>query len=190
MNTALLVMDVQEGIVERLANSEQLIANVVSAIASARRYEVPTIFVRVAFRPGWPEVSDRNQSFTALTSTAGSTFDENNPATQIHRSLVPQPHEPIVTKRRVSAFAGSDLEVLLRAMNVTHLVLTGISTSGVVLSTLREAADRDFELTVIEDCCADHDDEVNRVLMTKVFPRQAIVESLADWSATLEAESN
>jgi hypothetical protein len=47
----------------------------------------------------------------------------------------------IVTKRRVSAFTGSDLEVVLRAAGTEHLVLTGIATSGVVLSTLRQAAD-------------------------------------------------
>jgi len=52
-----------------------------------------------------------------------------------------------VTKRRVSAFAGSDLHVLLRAGGIEALVLSGIATTGVVLSTLRQAADLDFSLT-------------------------------------------
>jgi nicotinamidase-related amidase len=64
---------------------------------------------------------------------------------------------------------------------VQHLVLTGISTSGVVLSTVREAADKDLRLTVLSDCCADNDDEVHQVLMNKVFPRQAEVISLDNW---------
>ena len=83
--------------------------------------------------------------------------------------------EVIVTKRRVGAFATTDLESVLRAPQVTCLVLLGIATSGVVLSTVRWAADADFALVVLEDCCADGDEEVHRVLMHKVFPRQATV---------------
>jgi nicotinamidase-related amidase len=90
-----------------------------------------------------------------------------------------------VVKKRVSAFTGSDLEVLLRSMNADHLVLTGIATSGVVLSTLREAADRDYRLTVLADACADRDDEVHRVLVEKVFPRQAVVSTTAEWIKSL-----
>jgi isochorismate hydrolase len=58
---------------------------------------------------------------------------------------------------------------------VTRLVLLGIATSGVVLSTVRWAADADYEIIVLEDCRADADEEVHRVLMQKVFPRQATV---------------
>jgi nicotinamidase-related amidase len=75
----------------------------------------------------------------------------------------------------VSAFAGSDLEMILRAQGTQSLVLLGLATSGVVLSTLRQAADLDFTLQVIEDGCADADPEVHQVLMKKVFPRQAQV---------------
>jgi nicotinamidase-related amidase len=90
-----------------------------------------------------------------------------------------------VVKKRVSAFSGSDLEVLLRSLGVGNLVLSGIATSGVVLSTLREAADRDYELTVLSDACADADDEVHRVLIGKVFPRQAEVISVEEWAGRL-----
>ncbi len=54
-----------------------------------------------------------------------------------------------------------------------------------VLSTLRQAADLDFGLTVLRDCCADADPEVHRVLMEKVFPRQAEVTSITGWTASL-----
>jgi nicotinamidase-related amidase len=87
----------------------------------------------------------------------------------------------VVTKKRVSAFAGSDLELVLRAHDVDSLVLAGIATSGVVLSTVREAADRDYRLTVLEDLCLDADEEVHRVLTGKVFPRQAEVIAADDW---------
>jgi nicotinamidase-related amidase len=83
------------------------------------------------------------------------------------------------------AFAGSDLEILLRSCAVTHLVLTGISTSGVVLSTLRKAADRDYQLTVLADGCADSEEEVHWVLTSKVFPRQAEVLTIDEWIKAL-----
>jgi len=51
----------------------------------------------------------------------------------------------------------------------------------VVLSTLREAADKDYGLTVLSDCCVDSDEEVQRVLLTKVFPRQAEVLTSEQW---------
>ena len=95
------------------------------------------------------------------------------------------PEEMIITKKRVSAFTGSDLEVVLRSLDIKQLILTGIATGGVVLSTLREAADKDYKLTVIADCCADRDDEVHRILTTKVYPRQALVVTAGEWCADI-----
>jgi len=83
----------------------------------------------------------------------------------------------------VSAFTGSDLQVVLRSLGAGTLVLTGIATSGVVLSTLRQAADLDYRLVVLSDGCLDADPEVHRVLTEKVFPRQAAVRTVAQWAA-------
>jgi nicotinamidase-related amidase len=91
-----------------------------------------------------------------------------------------------VVKRRTSAFAGSDLVEVLRAGRIDTLVLTGIATSGVVLSTLRQAADLDYGLVVLADACGDADPEVHRVLTTKVFPRQAKVSTVDEWVAALK----
>ena len=66
-----------------------------------------------------------------------------------------------------------------------HLVLAGIATSGVVLSTLRQAADLDYRLTVRAGGCLDADPEVHQVLLGKLFPRQAEVASVAEWAASL-----
>jgi nicotinamidase-related amidase len=186
VTSALLVMDVQQGVVDRLGQPA-LIDRVAEALTAARNAAVPVIFVRVAFRPGFPEVSKANLRFSALAGTAGDGFGEQSPATQICPAITPRPAEPVVVKKRVSAFTGSDLDVLLRSLQVGHLVLTGIATSGVVLSTLREAADRDYELTVLADCCADADEEVHRVLLDKVFPRQATVTTTGDWVTSLAA---
>lgn len=182
---ALLVMDVQRGVVERFGDDVESLGRLRQAVDAARSAEVTVIFVRVAFRPGHAEVSPRNRSFAALSSQPGWSFGEGDEATQIHPAVGPTPDDPVVVKKRVSAFAGSDLEVLLRSLGATQLILTGIATSGVVLSTLREAADRDYELTVLSDACADADDEVHRVLTQKLFPRQAEVLTVAEWTSRL-----
>jgi nicotinamidase-related amidase len=181
--TALLVMDFQAGIVGRL-DSRDVVDATVRAVGAARAHSVTVIFVRVGFRAGYPEVSPANVSFAALAAS-GADFTEPGPATQLDPAFVPEPDEPVVLKRRVSAFAGSDLDVILRAQSIHTLVLTGISTSGVVLSTMREAADRDFRLVVLSDACADFDEEVHRVLTEKVFPRQGVVLTVDAWAATL-----
>ena len=179
MTQALLIMDVQNGIVDRFGAPEAYLDRVVAAQQRAERAGLLVVLVRVAFGPGYPEVSRRNKSFSALAANPGMTLGQR--AVEPHQRLLRGKGEVVVTKKRVSAFAGSDLELVLRAREVTHLVLGGIATSGVVLSTVRAAADRDYRLTVLEDLCLDGDEEVHRVLTGKVFPRQAEVIASADW---------
>ena len=181
--TVLLVMDVQRGIVERFGDDAGYLSRVSGAIAAARAAGIPVIYVTVGFRPGHPEVSARNRSFSAVA--AAGRFAEGDPAAEIHPAVAPAPGDLTVTKRRVSAFAGSDLEVLLRGLRAGTLVLSGIATSGVVLSTLRQAADLDYRLVVLADACLDADPEVHRVLAGKVFPRQADVLTVAEWAAQM-----
>jgi nicotinamidase-related amidase len=114
-STALLVMDVQQGIVDRFGGDEGYLPRLASAVQAARR-------------------------------------------------------------------AGSGV---LRAAGTDHLVLTGIATSGVVISTLRQAADQDYRLTVLANGCLDADPEVHRVLTDKVYPRQADVLGIAEWAESL-----
>jgi len=182
-STALLVMDVQQGIVDRFATGEDYLTRLAAAAETARDSGIAVIFVIVAFRPGYPEVSQRNKSFAAIAGTGRLTGDD--PGSRIHPAIAPAAGDVIVSKRRVSAFTGSDLEVLLRARGIDSLVLAGIATSGVVLSTLRQAADLDYRLTVLSDGCLDADPEVQQVLMDKVFPRQAEVTRIADWTASM-----
>jgi nicotinamidase-related amidase len=176
--SALMVMDVQNGIVERFGAAEAL-QPLQSALTCARSHAIPVIFVRVALRPGYPDISPRNLSFASLKQRGGML--ETDDATQIWEGVRPLPLEVVVVKRRVSAFTGSGLEVILRAQEIDHLILCGIATSGVVLSTLRQAADQDYGLTVLSDACLDSDPEVHRVLVEKIFPRQARVVTVAEW---------
>ncbi|WP_433199625.1 cysteine hydrolase family protein [Dactylosporangium sp. CS-047395] len=173
-------MDFQNAIVDRADGGPAALANAARAIEAARTAGIPVGYVRVAFRPGYPEIDPANPIFGGMTQ-AGDAMTQDAPPTQLHPGLPVRPGEPVILKRRVSAFAGSDLDVLLRANGARELILCGISTSGVVLSTLRQAADLDFRLTVLADACADRDEEVHRVLLEKVFPRQATVTTTDEW---------
>lgn len=179
-DTALLVMDFQNPMVGSLPDPANVLANAAKAIAGARQKKIPVIYVVLGFRQGAPEVSPGNKNFSSLKARIGNGSMEE--FMKIHPSVAPQEGEITVVKRRVSAFTGSDLEVVLRAKGIRHLVLMGISTSGVVLSTLREAADKDYRITVLADACADGDEEVHRVLTTKIFPRQSEVMTADEWS--------
>jgi nicotinamidase-related amidase len=162
--SALLVMDFQTLIVDNYAaDAEALLDRTAKLIAVARTGGMRVIYVVVGFRSGYPEVSDRNATFNRLkASGAFATGAEN---AKIHPAVAPLASEIVVTKHRVSAFAGTDLDLMLRANGIETLILTGIITSGVVLSTLSHAADADYRLLVVGDCCSDGDEEVHRVLL-------------------------
>jgi nicotinamidase-related amidase len=180
-------MDVQGAMTASLPDRDTYLDRLSSAIDAARRAGVPVIYVVVRFRDGYPEASPNNKSFSQIKGSG--RLLESDPNSGIDDRVAPRDGEVVVTKKRVSAFTGSDLQVLLRSGGIEELVLTGIATSGVVLSTLRAAADMDYGLTVIADCCADRDEEVHRVLTTKVFPRQAEVLSTDDWVASVGGRS-
>jgi len=179
-NTALLVMDMQTGILAMLPDATTVIKNVAKAITTARNNNIPVIYIVVGFRNGTPEISERSSKSFFAGKAHFSTVNMDE-FMKVHPDLSPLNGELTVVKRRISAFTGSDLEVILRSFGIHHMVLTGIATSGVVLSTLREAADKDYELTVLSDCCTDNDGEVHQVLTTKVFPRQADVLTVDEW---------
>jgi nicotinamidase-related amidase len=167
-------MDFQRSIVERYASEEDaLLPRVAGLIAVARRAGLKVIYVVVGFRPGYLEVSPRNQSFAAIRGSG--RFQLASGGSDVHPALAPAADEVVVIKHRVGAFSGTDLDMILRANAIETLVLAGIATSGVVLSTVRQAADADYHLVVVGDACHDADPEVHRILVEKVFPRQATV---------------
>jgi nicotinamidase-related amidase len=175
-SSALLVMDFQTAVVEMIATeNDALLAQTAKLVDATRKAGMRVIYVVVGFRAGYPEVSPRNSSFGPLRESG--RFAEGSPGMEVHAAVAPKPGDVTVTKHRVSAFAGTDLDMILRANGIDTLILAGIATSGVVLSTVRHAADADYRIVVVEDCCADRDPEVHRVLTEKVFARHAVVKA-------------
>jgi nicotinamidase-related amidase len=179
-NTALLVMDMQNGIVNGLENKDSIIEANQRAIEKARQQDIPVIFVRVAFSQGLLEIAPNNKMFGPMREKQ-APMEKDSEATQIHPELNRQEQEPIVTKHRVSAFTGSNLEVLLRGLEVRHIVLTGVATSGVVLSTSVEAADKDFDITILEDAVGDREQDKHEFLVERILPRYATITSVENW---------
>ncbi len=186
--TAVLVMDFENDIVGSLPEDVRvpLLDRAAAVVKEARRGGIPVLYVVVRFRDGYPEVNLHNQLFRALKESG--RLKEGTPGAEIDPKVAPLPGEVVVTKRRVGAFSTTDLETVLRAKNINTIVLAGISTSGVVLSTVRWAADMDYSIVVLSDVCADRDAEVNRVLMDKVFPWQATIVTSGEFLKAIGAK--
>jgi nicotinamidase-related amidase len=181
-STAVLMMDAQEPVLAGLGEKAPApIEAAARLLAAARAAQVAIFHVVVGFRPGYPELRP-GTPFHARLAGSGGRFT-GAPGADIVPALRPLEGELVVTKKRISAFAGSDLEMLLRARGIATLVLAGFATSGVVLSTQRQAFDLDFAVVVAADACGDADDEVHRLLTEKVFARYARVAPVAEVAA-------
>jgi nicotinamidase-related amidase len=179
-SSALLVMDYQVDVLEKFmapADPSEVLSVLPKLLAAARSASMLVIYVGVSFRPGYPEISPRNPTFSVIGQSG--LLQAGSPGAQTHPAVAPIKGEPVVTKHRVSAFGGTDLQTILQSRAVETLVLAGVHTSGVVLSTLRQAFDLDYRILVAGDCCADPDREVHDMLLSRVFPRQATVTSAA-----------
>ncbi|MDH6708241.1 nicotinamidase-related amidase [Kitasatospora sp. MAA19] len=178
-NSALLVMDVQRSIVEITDAGSGYLRRVRKAIDGARAAGIPVIYVVIGFRPGHPDVSPHHRALNTIVQAG--LFTEGDPGTGIHPDVAPRQEDVVVTKRRASAFSGSDLDLVLRARGIDSLILTGIATSAVVLSTVCQANDLDLRLTVLADACHDTDSELHRTLTERLFPLWADVLTVDDW---------
>jgi nicotinamidase-related amidase len=183
-HTALLVMDFQAGIVARAPQAEELVERARAAIHLVRDWGGQVGYVRVAFEDEDFDVPDSSRMGASLRGS-GQAFHADSPTTAIDERVTPEVGDVVVRKTRIGAFSTTDLHDQLQDGGVDTLVLAGISTSGVVLSTVIEAHDLDYRVYVLADGCADTDAEVHAFLLEKIFPRRAEVITLAELPALL-----
>jgi nicotinamidase-related amidase len=185
-HTALLAMDCQTGLVSVYSTSQdEFISRASSVLRAARALGMLVVQVQVGFRQGLPELSSRNKLLGAIKSSKPHQEFFQGSSGAIHPGLGPEPTDIVLTKHRVSAFVGTDLDMLLRANEIETLILFGIATSGVVLSTLLQASDADYKLVVISDCCVDRDLDLHVALLDRLFPARAEVMTAEDFVNTL-----
>lgn len=180
-HAALLSMDLQSAIASIYTKGQEDFLPRIAAMQTwARSRAIPVIHVRMDFRPGMPEVSMRNPLVAAIKNNPQWRQLFEGAAGAIHTAVAPQGDEIVIGKHRISAFTGTDLDMILRAKEIDTVILMGIATSGVVLATLLDATDADYRVIALKDCCADLDAEVHSCLTGKVFAKLATVVTSED----------
>jgi nicotinamidase-related amidase len=182
---ALLVMDYQNGIVGMLGEPDELLSIAADAVATARRAGAHVGYVRVAFEDADLEAIPPTSRMGQRVASSSGAFRNDSANTAVHDRVAPQDGDVIVRKTRVGAFSTTDLDEQLRERGVDTLILAGISTSGVVLSTVRDASDRDYRVLVLADATADPDADVHEFLIERILPRQADVITTAQLEGLL-----
>ncbi len=185
---ALLSLDLQAGVVSIYVKDDGFIPRVAGVIERARGAGLTIVHVKVGFRPNVPEANTRNRFLSAVKASPRHQEFFQGESGAIHPALTPAAGDLVVTKSRISAFAGTDLDLLLRARGVETLILLGVATSGVVLSTFLVAVDADYEVLVIQDCCADLDAELHQTLLERHFPRLGSVLNASEFQKMLQPE--
>ncbi len=174
-HTALLIADFYTAFMGTLPHAveRQVVERTQRLQHAARAAGLFVCYCATVFRPGYVEISERNKTFSARKHSGQAAVGD--PLALIHPAVQPAAGEVVVGKHRVNALHGTALDLILRANACDTLILLGYATSGVVLSTVRAAADLDYRLVVVEDCCADQEPAVHDFLMQRLFPRQADV---------------
>ena len=129
-----------------------IIPRTAAAIAKARAAGVPIGYVRVGFSPDYREAPSTSAIFNGAKQHG--LFKLGTWGTEVHKDLAPQPGDFDIVKHRVSPFYATNLEAILRAHGIQRIFCSGVSTIAVVQGAVRDAHDRDYVVTVLEDCCA------------------------------------
>ncbi len=120
------------------------------------------------------------------TDAGPRTFSFSPDWTEFVAELEQQPGDYVVTKQRVGAFLGTELDSYLRGRSVTQVVLTGVATSFGVESTARSAYDLGYNLTLVTDAMTDRDAGAHSHCLEKIFPRIAETGTTEDVLKLLE----
>ena len=157
---ALIVVDMQNGFLrpdgfmaKAGLNIDQCIAAIgpnQKVIAACHDAKIPVIFTRYTLRPDYKDAGLLGEIYPALKESGAMVV--GTPDWEIAAELNPVEGDIIIDKQRYSSFYNTNLEVVLRGLGVTLLVVTGVTTNICVESTVRDAFFRDFKVTVLEDC--------------------------------------
>ncbi len=152
----------------------QVTANCLKLLTKAREVGMPVIYVRVSRRP---DLRDAPRPPFGTSPGSGGVPDliEGSVGAEMVSELAPRPEDAVVTKHTTSPVNTTDIEVYLRRLGVSTLILTGYSTTGVVEGSLRDARDIDYDCVVVRDCCAAGTVQEHDTCMDIVFPRMAWV---------------
>jgi nicotinamidase-related amidase len=137
--------------------------NLNQMISKARGEDIPIIFVKLGFSRDYREQLKNSPLFGRAHEFKALQLDTWG--TEIHEKINIEPEDQVLIKHRVSAFYNTDLEDILKKNNVDIILIAGVATDLVVSSTARDAHDRGYNVTIVEDCCGaanteDHKNEI------------------------------
>lgn len=140
------------GVAEGATGRDQVIERAGRLLSGARAAGVPVVSVRVAFRPDHADVLQNAPIFRDVVRLGAMT--EGSWGAAFLEGLGPLPGEFVVTHNRIGAFHGSSLGDALRALGAGRLIVAGVATSSVVLTTVGQAVDLGYAVTVARDACS------------------------------------
>src|SRR4029453_10895064 len=148
--TALLMADFSAGNMAQnpIVKERQTFERAGAVLAAARNAGIFFTYCMFPLRPGYPEIPPPNNPRSPM-GASGEVLPAD-PARLIHPSVQPREGEPVIAKHRTSAFSGSAFDTILRSQAIDTIILMGHATSGVILSTVRLAADLDYHVIVVE----------------------------------------
>lgn len=170
---AVIIGDLQAGITGTYRFAADLVPAAAALAVAARERGDLVVFVRTRFRANGTDVSARNRGVKAIFE-AGGDYHEGSPGTELDAGLGLQPGDVLVTKRRTSALAGTDLDLVLRGAGIGSVAIAGVATSAMVAATVYDAADRDYAVSVVADACGDPAPGVHEFLTGTVFPGRGV----------------
>lgn len=133
---------------------ERVIDGAGRLLAMARLHQLPIIHVRIAFRPDYADCPKNTPIFLKTVELGAVKDGEWGAEFMTPFQPLPTEREFVVTHQRISAFAGTCLDNLLRMLDVRHVIVGGVATHSVVEHTVREATDKGYEVTIAADACA------------------------------------
>jgi nicotinamidase-related amidase len=164
---ALVVYDMQVGILRQIERAEDVTANAVRVLEAARSAGVRVIFTRHLSLPN--ELAGVFQlrmakAWQRVTSASDVTpwFLRDSPGFELIPELTPRSSEAVLDKITMSAFEGTPLEIVLRDCGVTAFAIVGVATEIGIEPTVRHGADLGLIPIVVADACAGGDDEAAR----------------------------
>jgi nicotinamidase-related amidase len=149
------------------------IANTAEALRKARAAAALIGYVRVGFSPDYRECPPTSRIFQGAKKAG--LFKLGGWGTEVHPALAPQPGDHDIVKHRVSPFYATPLEAILRANGIRRLYVSGVSTSGAVLSAAKDGHDRDYDVYVLDDCCCALSEEQHQAVIDQVKRMTTIV---------------
>ncbi|MGB9749321.1 MAG: cysteine hydrolase family protein [Caldisericia bacterium] len=162
--SALLIIDMEYGFLDKssplfVQNSHEIIPNIKKILNLFRKKKLSVIFIKREHRKSGVDI---DKTRIKIFKENRGIIIENDGSSEIIKELKPKSDEIIVIKRRWSAFFGTELDLILRRLNIKNLIITGVQTPNCIRATVFDALSYDYDVIVISDGTASNNTEIQK----------------------------